>query len=188
MLNKFFKNIGPGPLIAAAFIGPGTVTIIDELKNPIIKYGIITLILLSIVIGNTAYESGNISGAVLGLETLFGSLNFRIDENVFNLYPIIIGLISGFILWSGKFKIIERFLIILVVIMSFAFVLTTFFTNPAVLKIFEGLFSFKTPNESLLIIMALIGTTIVPYNLFLHAELVKKNGLKKVTYLLLTKI
>ena len=96
-----------------------TQIIIDELKNPIIKYGIITLILLSIVIGNTAYESGNISGAVLGLETLFGSLNFRIDDNVFNLYPIIIGLISGFILWSGKFIIIERFLIILVVIMSF---------------------------------------------------------------------
>ena len=224
MLNKFFKNIGPGPLIAAAFIGPGTVTIctlagvkfgmdllwslliailativlqsmavkaglitkknltqiiIDELKNPIIKYGIITLILLSIVIGNTAYESGNISGAVLGLETLFGSLNFRIDDNEFNLYPIIIGLISGFILWSGKFKIIERFLIILVVIMSFSFVLTTFFTNPDVLNIFEGLFYFKTPNESLLTIMALIGTTIVPYNLFLHAELVKKKWSKK---------
>ena len=224
MLNKFFKNIGPGPLIAAAFIGPGTVTIctlagvkfgmdllwslliailativlqsmavkaglitkknltqiiIDELKNPIIKYGIITLILLSIVIGNTAYESGNISGAVLGLETLFGILNFRIDDNEFNLYPIIIGLISGFILWSGKFKIIERFLIILVVIMSFSFVLTTFFTNPDVLTIFKGLLYFKTPNESLLTIMALIGTTIVPYNLFLHAELVKKKWSKK---------
>ena len=131
------------------------------------------------MIGNTAYESGNISGAVLGLETLFGILNFRIDDNEFNLYPIIIGLISGFILWSGKFKIIERFLIILVVIMSFSFVLTTFFTNPDVLNIFEGLFYFKTPNESLLTIMALIGTTIVPYNLFLHAELVKKKWSKK---------
>ena len=95
------------------------------------------------MIGNTAYESGNISGAVLGLETLFGILNFRIDDNEFNLYPIIIGLISGFILWSGKFKIIERFLIILVVIMSFSFVLTTFFTNPDVLNIFEGLFILK---------------------------------------------
>ena len=224
MLNKFFKNIGRGPLIAAAFIGPGTVTIctlagvkfgidllwtlliailativlqsmaakaglisrknltqiiIDELKNPIIKYGIITLILLSIVIGNTAYESGNISGAVLGLETLFGSFNFKIDDNIFNLYPIIIGLVSGFILWSGKFKIIERFLIVLVIIMSLSFVLTTVFTNPDLLTIFKGLFYFKTPNESLLTIMALIGTTIVPYNLFLHAELVKKKWSKK---------
>ena len=27
MLKKLFKNLGPGPLIAAAFIGPGTVTL-----------------------------------------------------------------------------------------------------------------------------------------------------------------
>ena len=90
-----------------------TQIIIDELKNPIIKYGIITLILLSIVIGNTAYESPNISGAVLGLETLFGSLNFRIDNNVFNLYPIMLDLFQDLFM-VGKFKIIERFLIILV--------------------------------------------------------------------------
>jgi Mn2+/Fe2+ NRAMP family transporter len=27
MFKKIFKNFGPGPLIAAAFIGPGTVTL-----------------------------------------------------------------------------------------------------------------------------------------------------------------
>lgn len=27
MIKKWFQNIGPGTLIAAAFIGPGTVTI-----------------------------------------------------------------------------------------------------------------------------------------------------------------
>ena len=27
MIKKWFKNIGPGPLVAAAFIGPGTVTL-----------------------------------------------------------------------------------------------------------------------------------------------------------------
>ena len=27
MIKNWFKNIGPGPLIAAAFIGPGTVTV-----------------------------------------------------------------------------------------------------------------------------------------------------------------
>ena len=63
--------------------------------------------------------------------------------------------------------------------MKFFFCSHYVFTNPDVLTIFKGLLYFKTPNESLLTIMALIGTTIVPYNLFLHAELVKKNGLKK---------
>ena len=27
MIKSFFKNVGPGTLITAAFIGPGTVTI-----------------------------------------------------------------------------------------------------------------------------------------------------------------
>ena len=27
MINSWLKNIGPGPLVAAAFIGPGTVTV-----------------------------------------------------------------------------------------------------------------------------------------------------------------
>ena len=27
MIKSWFKNIGPGPLVAAAFIGPGTVTL-----------------------------------------------------------------------------------------------------------------------------------------------------------------
>ena len=27
MITSWFKNIGPGPLVAAAFIGPGTVTL-----------------------------------------------------------------------------------------------------------------------------------------------------------------
>jgi len=32
----------------------------------------------------------------------------------------------------------------------------------------------KAPTDSLLIILGLIGTTVVPYNLFLHASLVKE--------------
>ena len=44
-----------------------------EVKNPFLKSLIVILILSAIVIGNGAYEAGNISGGVLGLETVFGS-------------------------------------------------------------------------------------------------------------------
>ena len=219
MLKRLFKNLGPGPLIAAAFIGPGTVTLCtlagvkfgmsllwtlliavlasitlqsmavkigiigkksitealkDEISNPVIKYIIITLIFMTILIGNTAYEAGNISGAVMGLETLFGQIKIDFKDFSLNIHAIIIGLLAGALLWIGKYRIIERCLIGLVIIMSIAFLFTAIATRPSLLSVLSGLLSFKAPAGSLLTIIGLVGTTIVPYNLFLHAELVKE--------------
>ena len=218
-MKKWFDNIGPGPLIAAAFIGPGTVTLCsiagldygfsllwalvlsvfativlqemsarlgiiskkglsevirNEIHNPILKKVIITLILSAIVIGNAAYEAGNISGGVLGLEAVFG-------ENIINLYDlnikpysILLGAIAFALLYIGNYKIIERSLIFLVIIMSVSFIATAIITRPDLMDLLHGLLIPKFPKGSILIVIGLIGTTVVPYNLFLHASLVKE--------------
>jgi len=218
MLKRGLKNFGPGPLIAAAFIGPGTVTLCtlsgvrfgmsllwtlliailaamilqfmsvkigligrksitqavqDEIHSPIAKHLVISLIFSAILIGNTAYEAGNISGAVLGMETLFGSSTIKLKYLSLNPYALIIGFLSSALLWTGRYKIIERSLIGLVLLMSISFLITAFATGPSFFEVLSGLFAFKTPKGSLLTIIGLVGTTIVPYNLFLHAELVK---------------
>ena len=218
-MKKWFDNIGPGPLVAAAFIGPGTVTLCsiagldygfsllwalvlsvfativlqemsarlgiiskkglsevirNEIHNPILKKVIITLILSAIVIGNAAYEAGNISGGVLGLEAVFG-------ENIINLYDlnikpysILLGVIAFALLYIGNYKIIERSLIFLVIIMSVSFIATAIITRPDLMDLLHGLLIPKFPKGSVLIVIGLIGTTVVPYNLFLHASLVKE--------------
>ena len=131
MLKKISKYFGPGPLIAAAFIGPGTVTLCslagvkfgmsllwtivisilvaiilqsmaikvsilakknltqaikEELKHPIVKNLVLGLILVAILFGNTAYEAGNISGTILGVETLLGKFKFDLGYIPFNFY------------------------------------------------------------------------------------------------------
>ena len=218
-MKKWINNIGPGPLIAAAFIGPGTVTLCsiagldfgfallwtlvlsvvativlqemaarlgiisqkglsevirDEIKNPLTKNIVITLILLAIVIGNAAYEAGNISGGVLGLESVFGEKKFDILGLSINFYSLLLGFIAFSLLFIGNYKILERSLIFLVIIMSISFIITAVITKPDIIKLIEGLFVPKFPEGSILIIIGLIGTTVVPYNLFLHASLVKE--------------
>ena len=218
-MKKWINNIGPGPLVAAAFIGPGTVTlcsiaglnfgfsilwalllsviativlqemaarlgiisqkslsevITNEIKNPITKNIVVALILLAIVIGNAAYEAGNISGGVLGLETVFGEKYLSFFEIDVNLYSILLGLIAFCLLFIGNYKILEKSLIFLVVLMSISFIVTAVITKPDIIKLTEGLFVPKFPEGSILIIIGLIGTTVVPYNLFLHASLVKE--------------
>lgn len=207
-----FKKIGPGVLVAAAFIGPGTITactiagvgfgyallwamllsilatmilqemtarlgiitqkglanvIKEQLKSKWIRVIVVGIILGAILIGNAAYEAGNISGATLGMQALFG-VAFS------SYYPFVIGFLAFILLWLGNYKILEKVFIGLIFLMSISFIITAILTKPAIFSILKGLLVPSFPKESLLTIIALVGTTVVPYNLFLHASLVNE--------------
>ena len=74
----------------------------SEISSPLLRWISVALVFLAIIIGNAAYEAGNISGAVLGMNGFFGSSN---------LWPLLIGAIACLILMIGKFKWVERILI-----------------------------------------------------------------------------
>ena len=62
----------------------------------------------------------------------------------------------------------------LVLLMSVVFLLTLAMVRPSISAMLEGLLLPSLPAGSLLTVMALIGTTVVPYNLFLHASAVQE--------------
>ena len=212
-----FRKMGPGVLVAAAFIGPGTVTactlagvgfgfallwalllsiiativlqemsarlgiitqnglanaIRNELSTPWLRFLLLGIIMAAIVVGNAAYEAGNIGGATLGLNALFG------EENTV-YYPYLIGMIAFMLLYLGNYKTLEKVFVSLVIVMSLSFLLTAMITKPNVPDILKGLFVPKIPQDGLLTIIALVGTTVVPYNLFLHASLVSEKWKSK---------
>lgn len=217
-MKNWFRNIGPGPLVAAAFIGPGTVTVCtlagvnfgyallwamvlsvlativlqemaarlgiisqkglsqvisEEIKNPVLRGLAIGLMLSAIVVGNAAYEAGNISGGALGLETLIGHPTIHLYGLDISVIPWILGSLAFLLLYIGKYKVLERVLVGLVILMSLAFLSTALLTKPNILDVLQNMVIPKFPEESILTIVALIGTTVVPYNLFLHASLAK---------------
>lgn len=212
MFSKL-KNLGPGALIAAAFIGPGTVTactlaganygytllwallfatfatiILQEMSarlglvtqqglgdtlrsilcTSIWKWPFIVLVIVALYMGNAAYEAGNLSGAALGIEALVGQ-----NPEVYRITLIAISVVAAFILWFGSYRALERILLCLVATMALAFIATFIAVGPDFTAMFKGLTSAKVPEGSLLTVIALIGTTVVPYNLFLHASAVK---------------
>ncbi|WP_159947077.1 Nramp family divalent metal transporter [Polaribacter septentrionalilitoris] len=224
MIKKWFKNIGPGTLVAAAFIGPGTVTICtlagvnfgfnllwamllsiiativlqemaarlgiisqkglsevvrEEVNNPFFKQFITLLILAAVVVGNASYEAGNISGGILGLETILGKHTIDFGSVSLNVMSLLIGIVAFMLLYIGNYKFLEKALVTLVLLMSISFLITAIITKPNVLDILNGLFFPKFPERSILTIIGLVGTTVVPYNLFLHASLVKERWSKK---------
>ncbi len=134
--------------------------------NPIIKYAFIFVVISAILIGNAAYEAGNISGAVMGSSLI-------LNNNT--IMPFILGGLASVLLYFGNYKWVSRLLIGLVLIMSICFLATVILVKPNISEILLGF----VPNVShfknhIFIIIGLIGTTVVPYNLFLHASTVSE--------------
>lgn len=202
-------TIGPGALVAAAFIGPGTVTactlaganfgfaliwalifatvatiILQDMAarlgvagrvglgeammagagHPVLKWGAAGLVIAALAVGNAAYESGNIAGGALGLDAIVGASG----NGASRIHVLVIALIAGAALLHGKYKLLERVLIALVLLMSLAFTASSVLVRPDLGALAAGLIP-RIPENGLFNTIAIIGTTIVPYNLFLHA-------------------
>src|SRR6056297_1513 len=204
------KAIGPGALVAAAFVGPGTVTTAsvigaeyayvlvwtiafsilativlqemsarlgliskeglgeafrNEFENPLPRSFSVALVVSAIGIGTAAFQTGNIVGGAAGLSTITG-----VSENVWG--PIM-GIIAAGLLWTGNYKLIERVFIGLVGVMGAAFLLNAVMVRPDLGALAGGLVP-TIPDGSAYLIAGLIGTTVVGYNLFLHASTVQE--------------
>jgi manganese transport protein len=222
MTGNWKKYIGPGPLVAAAFIGPGTVTVCTlagvqfgydllwalalsvvttiVLQEMAARVGLITqrglaenisktiynigwryfsifLVLLAIVLGNAAYEAGNIGGGAMGAAIWIDINPIAIGN--FDLQPLnfLIGILALGLLFSGSYGLITKVLTGLVVLMSIAFLTTAVIVKPNLGFLMHG-FVPSVSADNIITIVALIGTTVVPYNLFLHSGLVAKRWQK----------
>ncbi|MFC4358905.1 Nramp family divalent metal transporter [Halobium salinum] len=204
------KAIGPGAMVAAAFIGPGTVTtasvtgarfgyalvwtilfsvvatiilqemsarlglvsreglgeaLRDQFDTEAVQWAAVALVVSAIGIGTAAYEAGNILGGAAGLETITG-----ISATV---WGALMGLVAGALLWTGRYKLIERALVGLVGVMAVSFLVSAALIGPDLSALALG-FVPGIPEGSLFLITGLIGTTVVGYNLFLHASNVQE--------------
>ena len=199
-------RIGPGALVAAAFIGPGTVTtctlagvnfgytllwalvfatigtiVLQEMSARLGTVGRLglgeavrrrfpgplrlaagILIASAIGVGNAAYETGNLLGAGLGAQAALGG-----DIRV---WATGIAVLAAILLWLGSYRAIERVMVGMVLLMSLVFLVTALSVGADVGALVRGATVPTVPPGGALVALGLVGTTIVPYNLFLHAS------------------
>ena len=210
-------RLGPGLLVTAAFIGPGTITTASiaganfgftliwtllfsviatillqsmaarlgvvtgqdlaqalrtHIQHPIFKPLAAFLVISAIGVGSAAYEAGNLSGATLGLIEIFPQVDAQ-------LWTPLIAIFSALLLYSGKHKVVETALIFLVLLMSLVFISTLVMAAPPITQMLVG-FIPSIPEGSATTVLALVGTTIVPYNLFLHSGILAAQHNEKI--------
>ena len=157
----------------------------EHLPSGVVRLAALLLVFSAIVVGNAAYEGGNLSGAVLGFQAwlgeglassggwnIGGSSGFTFFLNL--LSPLLMGGIAFGVLYSGRVKVIQQVLIGLVGLMSVVFVSTMLLSSPDWSEVIRGLFVPGIPTGEVIMVLGLIGTTVVPYNLFLHASVVQE--------------
>lgn len=148
-------------------VGLGEAVLRATQHNAIFRWAAVSLIVAALMIGNAAYEGGNLAGAALGIVSAVPSMSRP-------LAIILVTAIAGGILLFGGYKVIERVLIGAVILMTFAFATALFVIGPDWFALARGAVTPHIPGGALPIAIGLIGTTIVPYNLFLHAAAARK--------------
>jgi Mn2+/Fe2+ NRAMP family transporter len=93
---------------------------------------------------------------------------------------LIIGIICAAILWVGNLKIIAKILGFIVAFMGIAFIYVAFQTDISAGDFLKNLAIPSMPEGSSLLVIGLIGTTIVPYNLFLASGISPGQEIKEM--------
>lgn len=126
--------------------------------------GLVVLVVLgAVVLGCAAYEAGNILGGVAG-----AALALPFSRTTLTLAC---GALAAAVLALGTPRQVARLLSLLVAVMGVAFLVTAARLGPDLGELLGGALVPSTPAGSGLLIVALVGTTVVPYNLFLGSGL-----------------
>jgi manganese transport protein len=139
---------------------------------------VLLLVLGAVVVGNAAYAAGNLLGAVAGVGLAPGALG-GIPGWVATL---VFGAGAGLLLWHGAPRQVALLLSLTVALMAVAFLATAFLLAPPPGALLQGLLFPTLPAGSALLVLGLVGTTVVPYNLFLGSGLARGRELGETRF------
>jgi manganese transport protein len=146
-----------------ARMGLGEAVLSVTSRSRVLRGGAAGLIVAALFVGNAAYEGGNIAGAALGVDAALGQTLPR------EAVCVAIAVAAATLFVLGGYRLIERALIAMVAVMSLSFVGAALIVKPSLPALLSGLLIPRLSLEAAPIALGLVGTTIVPYNLFLHA-------------------
>ena len=139
----------------------------DFANHPVLRNILCGLVAIAIAVGGFAYMSGDLTGTALGVSALTG-VSTKIIAPIWGLLILLILNLAG-----DAVKYLEKLLGICVIIMAIVFLITMVIVKPNLGDLLHGCVP-TVPEGGLMTCLSLIGTTVVPYNMFLHAASAKR--------------
>ncbi len=126
---------------------------------------VVVVVVGAVVLGCAAYEAGNVLGAVAGATRIVALPGPALAAAV--------GAAAAALLWFGTVAAITRAFGVMVSVMGVAFLVTAALVGPDLSEVVRGALVPALPAGSGLLAIGLVGTTVVPYNLFLGSGLAR---------------
>jgi manganese transport protein len=134
----------------------------------------VLLVLGAVVLGNAAYEAGNILGAAAGAELGAGIPPW--------VATIAIGAVAAVVLWAGTPRTVAKIIGATVAVMGLAFLITAVLLQPSAGDLLRGALRPAVPAGAGLLVLGLVGTTVVPYNLFLGSGIAYGQTVREIRF------
>jgi manganese transport protein len=212
-IKAIFKSLGPGFIIAALVLGPGSITVASRIGSEYAyaflwviviatifmitytsmgaRFGVLNsksilqsiadnygrwfaiAIGISAFLSTSSFQFGNNLGIGIGMEGITG-INERVWPIVFTSLGII------FIFWAKNlYKLLERLMKFMVLIMIFAFFLNLILTKPEIGPLARGFVPSKVSANSLNVVAALMATSFSLAAALYQSYLAQDKGWKR---------
>jgi len=212
-IKAIFKSLGPGFIIAALVLGPGSITVASRIGSEYAyaflwviviatvfmitytsmgaRFGVLNsksilqsiadnygrwfaiAIGISAFLSTSSFQFGNNLGIGIGMEGITG-INERVWPIVFTSLGII------FIFWAKNlYKLLERVMMFMVMIMILAFFLNLILTKPEIGPLARGFVPSKFSANSLSVVAALMATSFSLAAALYQSYLVQDKGWKR---------
>ena len=212
-IKSIFKSLGPGFIIAALVLGPGSITVASRIGSEYgyaflwviviatvfmitytsmgARFGVLNsksilqsiadnygrwfaiLIGISAFLSTSSFQFGNNLGIGIGMEGITG-INERVWPIVFTSLGII------FIFWAENlYKLLERVMMFMVLVMILAFFLNLILTKPEIAPLAKGFVPSKFSANSLSVVAALMATSFSLAAALYQSYLAQDKGWKR---------
>ena len=141
--------------------------LVKELSDrPPLKWAMIILVASAIVLGGVAYMGGDLTGTAIGISSLTG-IPSNIVAPIWGIGVLILINIGDAV------KTLEKLLSVCVSVMAIVFVVTMIIVKPDLGELLMGAVP-NVPQNAIMTCVAMIGTTVVPYKMFIPATSARK--------------
>lgn len=212
-IKTIFKSLGPGFIIAALVLGPGSITVASRIGSEYgyaflwviviatvfmitytsmaARFGVLSsksilqsiadnygrwfaiAIGISAFLSTSSFQFGNNLGIGIGMEGITG-INERVWPIVFTSLGIL------FIFWTKNlYKLLERVMMFMVMLMIFAFFLNLILTKPAFAPLARGFVPSRFSANSLSVVAALMATSFSLAAALYQSYLAQDKGWKR---------